>query len=765
MCKKFLILLHLLLVLACSQAWAWNATRTHSDLSGWATIHSILSPTKGDYLRNLGLSKNLKEEFSFDGNRRNVLEWVQHGSVMEDAGDPVTAVYYNHFHNPLREWSKAGLSTGYPFISGESSLLWAQDMTTKKNDWSWPKVRDYYYLALTFSSATQREEHFAKTFKGLGHLIHLIQDAAQPAHVRDDPHPADDFGAVPQFEHWAKINQAIVSSLDRTSSLAANPIFPAVSPYSAPRGYVPITPFWDTDRYDGTKATIPLGNDFGLTEFTQANFISEDTGFASGVPYPSLGATELWADPTNNRLYLRKLSEGIPVHHLAVVGWLYSYFLRYFPDKVWLALGLDEFCYAEYATHLIPRAAGYSTALIDYFFRGKLAVTRVQGGVQVKNLSEEPLGPGLISLYYDDAGGNRKPLASYSLGYVLQPQEQTGTLNFSIPSDNGRIGRYILVYRGQLGAEADAVIGKVLVARVLYGYWDGVSRLIWSMDLDGSRPRIEIPDDRPGMLYYGPRVSPDGQGISFVSGSETGAPALWLVRPNSREFRKLADLSGDAYGHSWSPDSRFIVFASGPPENTQIWTIEVETGRQRPLTQDAYDNHQPRWSPDGTRIAYISRRVETRVECSYTQAYLKGLPVAQLVVMTPDSRELGVLSGCLDSADPVWSPDSLHLVYTEFPWMDLVMVSRSGGESIPFHLRPPLGYPYSYVHLVVPRAWILEANAILTFSAFLRWDGLLVSDIWTVSPYGDGYLRNLTNTDSSPFLTPFGRSSVGYLAD
>jgi hypothetical protein len=194
-----LVLLPALLLPAMTEAW--NDSITHRDLSEKATEHSILGPARGDYLKRLGFTQNLAETFMADGETRRVKQWIGYGSVQEDAGNVFTAHYYNHFHNPLLPWGNAGLSTPYPLINGKSSLLWAQDSA---NPWSWRKTREHFYAALVSSTDAGRSESFARTFRGLGHQIHLIQDAAQPAHVRNDPHPLDDMGVVPQFENWAK---------------------------------------------------------------------------------------------------------------------------------------------------------------------------------------------------------------------------------------------------------------------------------------------------------------------------------------------------------------------------------------------------------------------------------------------------------------------------------------------------------------------------------------------------------------------------------
>jgi hypothetical protein len=90
-----------------------------------------------------------------------------------------------HFHDPLKDWNDAGLSSSY-----RSSIYWAQTPEAGNsyglyNVYSWRLANDYYYQALTTGS----EEYYAITFRALGQLMHLVSDAAVPAHVRNDPHP------------------------------------------------------------------------------------------------------------------------------------------------------------------------------------------------------------------------------------------------------------------------------------------------------------------------------------------------------------------------------------------------------------------------------------------------------------------------------------------------------------------------------------------------------------------------------------------------
>jgi len=73
-------------------------------------------------------------------------------------------------------------------------------------DWSWESIKDYYYFAFTSPTEAERQQYFARTFRGLGHQMHLIQDATVPDHVRNDVHPEDSmgWGYDVGFEKWAR---------------------------------------------------------------------------------------------------------------------------------------------------------------------------------------------------------------------------------------------------------------------------------------------------------------------------------------------------------------------------------------------------------------------------------------------------------------------------------------------------------------------------------------------------------------------------------
>ncbi|HJU43952.1 MAG TPA: DPP IV N-terminal domain-containing protein [Vicinamibacterales bacterium] len=90
--------------------------------------------------------------------------------------------------------------------------------------------------------------------------------------------------------------------------------------------------------------------------------------------------------------------------------------------------------------------------------------------------------------------------------------------------------------------------------------------------------------------------------------------------------------------------------ATNPNGRTKIYTIDLETGRVVSLTPSGnWNDEQPRWSPDGGRIAFKSDR-----SGSYN-----------LYVMNADGSNVVRLTehGAVDH-DPTWLPDGESLVFT-----------------------------------------------------------------------------------------------------
>ena len=497
---SFCLILTVSVFMFSKNALSWDNEKTHQDLSKYAAENSVLSKTKGDYLKNLSFNKGLEEIFIWNNRGLDVIKWFQEGADFEDIGTVFEmatnkARSNNHFHNPLKGWQNAGLDD-YVLglhVSGESALVWAQDSIKQSNategNWSWKTVRDYYYKALTMQSHTVRQEYFAKTFRGLGHQMHLIQDAAQPDHVRNDAHAADAIGLrtkdeVLGMETWAKGKPALINSF------ASSPMLPNISLNISYDGYVPITQFIDTKQYYAGKT--PLNSlSQGLAEYTNANFASEDTVFTEEravddnhyFPYPRKSSTDVQSYISQDKLREEVIGEdNIPDTAFWIAktgdGEKYAHFAKpgYFTNNVYSNIGggiiynrtfiLDETCHEDYAKLLIPRAVGYSAGLLNYFFRGDMDMEKDKNNPSqyyIKNLSNESMS-GTFRLFYDDTSGNRQQVSGGSWeSPTINPGCKNSGVTFTPPTDAKEPGKYILVLdKGKIGEEDGAVAGKVI---------------------------------------------------------------------------------------------------------------------------------------------------------------------------------------------------------------------------------------------------------------------------------------------------------------
>ncbi len=56
---------------------------------------------------------------------------------------------------------------------------------------------------------------------------------------------------------------------------------------------------------------------------------------------------------------------------------------------------------------------------------------------------------------------------------------------------------------------------------------------------------------------------------------------------------------------TWSPDGREVAYVSFEKKKAQIFTVSVQTGKRRLLTDFTGINQAPAWSPDGQQMAVV----------------------------------------------------------------------------------------------------------------------------------------------------------------
>ena len=128
---------------------------------------------------------------------------------------------------------------------------------------------------------------------------------------------------------------------------------------------------------------------------------------------------------------------------------------------------------------------------------------------------------------------------------------------------------------------------------------------------DLTKPHPFCVHDMVRMARVGAAIpSPDGLSAVFTvrvwdADQNKVSTNLWVIRLEDGQTRQLTTLKSHSdLGPAWAPDGRTIVFVSNRSGSRQAWTIAIDGGEPRQLTQYPIDVDNLRWSPDGSHLAF-----------------------------------------------------------------------------------------------------------------------------------------------------------------
>jgi hypothetical protein len=121
------------------------------------------------------------------------------------------------------------------------------------------------------------------------------------------------------------------------------------------------------------------------------------------------------------------------------------------------------------------------------------------------------------------------------------------------------------------------------------------------------KPRLllRVPDVGLGALIPSQAISRDGRHIVI---GVPPAPTLRQMMVFDRQGKVLSKLGapGRYFDPAISPDGTRVAVGRLDPQD--IWVFDLATGKGRPITDDAFPENAPTWSPDGKQVAYVSSR-------------------------------------------------------------------------------------------------------------------------------------------------------------
>lgn len=246
---------------------------------------------------------------------------------------------------------------------------------------------------------------------------------------------------------------------------------------------------------------------------------------------------------------------------------------------------------------------------------------------------------------------------------------------------------------------------------------------IWMVNIDGSNNRqITFSNESESS----PRWSPDGKYLSFTSSRPGKARGnqVWLLDRSGGEAYQLTEIKGRLQGHEWSPDSKRLALTIGDPDpeseptptpqpgvtapprvpkpividryrfkqdgqgyllsgrHTYIYLFDIEAKKLDRLTKSKWDESSPAWSPDGTRIAFMSNHADDPDRDPAAQLYVvDAKPGSTEKQLTPPGTRAG-------RSRPEWSPDGKTIAFLEGDEMKygaysmdhLMLVSTDGSK-------------------------------------------------------------------------------------
>ncbi len=237
---------------------------------------------------------------------------------------------------------------------------------------------------------------------------------------------------------------------------------------------------------------------------------------------------------------------------------------------------------------------------------------------------------------------------------------------------------------------------------------------IWAVNVDGQSAPRRLTGE--GFNSNSPRWSADGTRLAFLSnrgGAEAGAgdpprAQIILLRTDGGEAQALTHLKSGVSGFQWSPDGKRLVALSrtGPSDDvapsarksdvrhyshisykfndtgwfddkrSHLWVIDAATGSATQLTSgDDWNDTDPQWSPDSTRIAFVSDRSGQEFDDSHNKDVWAIAAGGGPLTRISDHD--------FDDTQPRWSPDGKQIVFAgqtvrrQFP--KLYIASAGGG--------------------------------------------------------------------------------------
>jgi TolB protein len=182
---------------------------------------------------------------------------------------------------------------------------------------------------------------------------------------------------------------------------------------------------------------------------------------------------------------------------------------------------------------------------------------------------------------------------------------------------------------------------------------------IYVLPIEGGEPRRITSE----VMSFWHGWTPDGKTLAYC-GERNGNYDVYTIGIEGGTEKRLTETEGLDDGPDYSPDGKYIYFHSYRTGNMQIWRMLADGSKPEQLTNDVNSNWFPHPSPDGKWIAYIAYTSDEK------QAHPFGKQV-KLRLMNLNTKQIKDLTPVFYGGQgtfnvPSWSTDSKKLAFVSY---------------------------------------------------------------------------------------------------